>query len=54
MDRYRIKADQASGIVNDPNTWSNDSRYIVDLIARIVAVSMESVELVDSLPPLGI
>jgi predicted helicase len=39
MDRYQVKTDKASGIVNDPNTWSDDPRYIVDLLARIVRVS---------------
>ena len=54
LDRYQVKTDPASGIVNDPNTWSKDPRYIVDLLARIVAVSLESVAIVERLPPLGI
>ncbi len=53
LDRYQVKTDKASGIVNDPNTWSDDPRYIVDLLARIVRVSVESVAIVDSLPALG-
>ncbi|MHB1582499.1 MAG: DEAD/DEAH box helicase [Acidimicrobiales bacterium] len=54
LDRYRIKADKASGIVNDPNTWSDDPRYIVDLLARIVRVSLESMTIIDGLPALGL
>lgn len=54
LDRYQVKTDKASGIVNDPNTWSKDPRYIVDLLARIVRVSMESVAIIEGLPPLGI
>jgi len=57
IDRYYIKSDKASGIVNDPNDWSRevgDPRYILDLIARIVAVSMNTMEAVDGLPPLAI
>jgi len=54
MDRYRVKVDKASGIRNDPNLWSDDPHYIVDLVARIVRVSMESVEIVDGLPGLGV
>ena len=46
--------DKDSKIVNDPNTWSDEPRYIVDLLARIVRVSIESVEIVDSLPALGL
>lgn len=50
MDRYEVKADKASGIANDPNLWSDDPRYVVDLVARIVRVSMETVEIVKGLP----
>lgn len=54
IDRYQINVDKDSRLVNDPNTWSNNPRYIVDLIARIVHVSIETVEIVDSLPGLGL
>lgn len=52
MDRYQVKTDKASGIVNDPNGWSDDPRYIVDLLKRIVTVSLESVKIIDALPAL--
>jgi predicted helicase len=55
MDRYKVKADKDSGIVNDPNDWAaehDDPRYIVDLVKRIVRVSMATVEIVDGLPDL--
>ena len=54
IDRYQVKLDKDSGIGNDPNTWSDDPRYIVELVARIVAVSVASAEIVSGLPPLGI
>nr|WP_246297204.1 type ISP restriction/modification enzyme [Janibacter cremeus] len=57
IDRYRVKTDKPSGIVNDPNDWSKeveDPRYIVDLLARIVTVSLETMAIVDSLPALDI
>ena len=50
MNRYQVKTDKKSGIVNDPNAWSDDPRYIIDLLARIVTVSIESVKLIDALP----
>ena len=50
MNRYQVKTDKKSGIVNDPNKWSDDPRYIIDLLARIVTVSIESVRLIDLLP----
>ncbi|WP_442902008.1 DEAD/DEAH box helicase [Geodermatophilus sp. FMUSA9-8] len=57
IDRYWVKTDKASGIVNDPNDWSRevgDPRYVVDLLARIVTVSLETIKVVDSLPPLDV
>lgn len=57
IDRYRIKTDKASGIVNDPNDWSRevgDPRYILDLLARVVTVSLETMKIVDGLPILEI
>ena len=53
MERYQIKSDTASGIVNDPNDWCSEQgneRYIVDLIKRIVHLSVESVKIVEGLP----
>ena len=52
MERYQVTVDKASGIKNDPNQWSDDPRYIVDLLKRIVRVSLESVRIVNGLPPL--
>ncbi|MFF2143471.1 DEAD/DEAH box helicase [Kitasatospora sp. NPDC058190] len=54
IDRYQLKADKASGIINDPNDWSDDPRYIIDLLRRIVTVSMETMKIVDALPPLDV
>ena len=54
IDRYQVKVDKASGIVNDPNDWSDDPRYIIDLLKRIVTVSLETMKIVDSLPELDI
>jgi predicted helicase len=52
MERYQISVDKDSGISNDPNEWSADPRYIVDLVKRIVRVSLETVKIVQSLPAL--
>lgn len=57
IDRYRVKTDKASGIVNDPNDWSRevgDPRYIINLVARIVTVSLQTMQIVDNLPALAI
>lgn len=52
IERYAVTVDKNSGIRNDPNTWSDDPRYIVDLVKRIVRVSIETVKIVKGLPQL--
>ena len=51
VDQYRVKVDRRSGIVNDPNR-ADEPRYIVDLIGRVIHVSLKTVEIVESLPEL--
>ena len=53
IDQYRVKTDKRSGIVNDPNR-ADDPRYIVKLIGKVIAVSLETVEIVEKLPDLGV
>jgi predicted helicase len=57
LERYQVKTDKTSGIVNDPNDWSREHRqprYIIDLIGRIVALSLETNRIVKELPDLKI
>ncbi|ASK17188.1 DEAD/DEAH box helicase family protein [Bacillus cereus] len=54
IDQYQVKSDKKSGIVDDPNLYSDDERYIFDLLLRIINVSVQTVDLVNSLPPLEI
>ena len=52
IDRYQVKKDKASGIVNDPNDWADEvgnPRYIADLIGKVTRVAMETVRIVKSL-----
>ena len=51
VDQYRVKTDKRSGIVNDPNRES-EPRYIVDLVARVITVSLKTVEIIKNLPAL--
>jgi predicted helicase len=48
IDQYRVSTDQRSGIVNDPNR-EDDPEYIVRLIGKVVAVSVETAQLVKEL-----
>lgn len=53
VDRYKVTTDKKSGIVNDPNLYAPDNpRYIVDLVESVIRVSMETLDVMDSLPPL--
>lgn len=52
IDRWQVKTDKPSGIVNDPNDWCDelgDPKYIVDLIARVTTVATETTKIVASL-----
>ncbi len=51
IDQYRLKTDRRSGIVNDPNR-ADDPQYIVNLIGKVISVSLETVKIVESLPAL--
>ena len=52
IDRYQVRTDKKTGIVNDPNAYSDDPRYIVDLVRKVITVSLRTLDIVDSLPPL--
>ncbi len=49
LERYQVTEADASGIVNDPNRPAAP-RYIMELIGRIITVSLETVRIVDNLP----
>lgn len=65
LERYCVSTDKASRIVKDPNDWmaegagggptaSAQPLYLLDLIARITTVSVQTQEIVTSLPPLEV
>lgn len=58
VERQCVKTDKASGIVNDANDWAtetmNNPRYPLDLFARVVTVSLETMKIVNALPKLDI
>ena len=54
MDQYRINPDKKSGITDDPNEYSDDPKYIFNLLLRIINVSVQTVDLINQLPPLEI
>ena len=53
IERYQIKTDKASGIVNNPNDWASEHgnpRYILDLVLSSITVSLKTLDIVESLP----
>lgn len=54
MDQYQVKTDKKSGITDDPNDFSDDPKYIFNLLLRIINVSVQTVDLVNSLPKLEV
>jgi predicted helicase len=55
MERYQVKTDKDSGILNDPNLYAEelgDSKYILNLFLSVIAVSVKTVEIVKALPEL--
>lgn len=57
LDRYQVTTHKDSKITNDPNDYSRevgDPRYILDLLKRIVTVSVKTNEIVAALPALDV
>lgn len=55
MERYQVRQDKASGIVNDPNDWAKEqgkTRYVLDLLLSVITVSLETMKIVRGLPRL--
>lgn len=56
MERQAVKTDKDSGITNDANAWAtetmNDPRYPLDLLLRVITVSLETMKVVTGLPAL--
>ncbi len=56
MDRYQVSIHKESHIKNDPNDYLEgiqDYKYIVNLIKRLVHISIQSVNIVNNLPKLN-
>lgn len=55
VERYRVSVDNASNIKNDCNDWAREHhkpRYILDLLLSVINVSVQSVDIIKSLPHL--
>lgn len=51
INQYRVKTHKRSGITNDPNRPDNPD-YIIQLVGKVITVSVETVRIVQGLPEL--
>lgn len=54
MDQYRIATHKESKITNDPSDWSDDPRYIIDLLGKVVRLSLDTVKIIKALPKISV
>jgi predicted helicase len=58
VERQCVKTDKDSGIVNDANAWATETmhnpRYPLELVQRVITVSLETMKIVSGLPKLEI
>ena len=57
VERACVKTDKETGIVNDFNQWGTEHgspHYPLDLVLKVITVSLETMKIVRSLPPLEI
>lgn len=58
VERQGVRTDKDSGIVNDTNAWAIETmknpKYPLELLLRVIALSVETLKLVDQLPKLDV
>ena len=58
MERQAVTTDKDRGIVNDANLWATETmhnpRYPLELLQRVITVSLETMKIVNNLPKLEI
>lgn len=58
MDRQVVKTHKASGIVSDANCYAIETvgkeSYPLELLLRVISVSLQTLEVVKNLPPLDV
>lgn len=50
MDQYQVKTDKSSNIIDDPNKYVDNSRYIYELLLKVINVSVQTVDIINSMP----
>ena len=53
MERYAFTVNQDSKITNNPNVWSDNPRYVLDLLLRVIQLSLDTLHIIAKLPVLN-
>ena len=54
MEQYSVPKKTKSGNIDDPNLYSDNPRYILNLLLSVINLSVHTLDLVNSLPSLKI
>ena len=54
MNKYQVKIDKNTGIINDPNQFSKDSQYIFKLLKKLIYISLKTQSIQQEMPKLAI
>ena len=50
LNKHQVRTDRATGIVNDPNWFSEDPQYIFKLVQKVIYLSLKTQEIQEALP----
>ena len=52
VDRYQVKTDKDSGIVNDPKEWESSAEgvYSIDLSRKLIEMTLQTQKIIAGLP----
>ena len=58
VESYRVETEKKTGLTNNANDWVTENetnpKYILDLLGRVVTVSLETLRIVQSLPKMEV
>jgi predicted helicase len=54
IERYQLRVDKASGISNDPNSYEDSNAFIINLVGRVVTMTLKILEIQSGMPALEI
>lgn len=54
IDQYQVKVDKNTGIIDDPNKYSDDPKFVFNHLLKIINLSIITTDLIKELPSLEI